>query len=397
MSTPVPRRSPGLLLAGTVALLLVTMIASFTPTPLFPTYQDRWGLTEAQVSLVFAGYPAGVVVVLLGLGGLSDRIGRRPTLLLGAAVLVAAMLVLTSAGSLAPLLAGRLLQGLGAGLITGAAAAALMDLHPGGPDSGSFVNTLAISLGAALGPVVAGTLADASSRPLAVPYLAVVLLMLVPVALLLLRRGQSAPAPGRGRIVQPARVARRIWLPFSVAAGGVVVTNTCMSLYGAFGPLVAHAVGWTSEAAAGRLVSLCLGAVAVAQVAGRRLEPLPAVRVGAVMAALGWGLTAYGASAGLPWPVLVGTALLGSGAGLCLLGGASLIGRIAAPERRAETYSAFLVVAFGTLGGAALLAGPVLGHLSLTVVLLGATTLTAAVAVQVSATALALARRAAAA
>lgn len=392
MRSAVPRRPEGTLIAGAVALLLVTMIASFTPTPLFPTYQDQWGLTEAQVSLVFAGYPVGVVVVVLGLGGLSDRIGRRPTLLLGAVVLVAAMLVLTIAGSLLPLLAGRLLQGLGAGLITGAAAAALMDSHPGGPDSGSFVNTLTISLGAALGPVVAGTLADASSRPLAVPYLAVVALLLVPVALLARRGPAARPSPG-GRLIRPVRVARGIWLPFSIAAGGIVITNTCMSLYGAFGPLVAHSVGWTSEAAAGRLVSLCLGAVAVAQVAGRRVEPLPAVRIGAAAATLGWGLTAYGASGGLSWAVLLGTALLGGGAGLCLLGAASLIGRIAAPERRAETYSAFLVVGFGTLGGAALVAGPLLGSLGLTTVLLGATALSALVAAQVTATALALARR----
>ncbi len=368
------------LLAGAGALLGLSMVASFTPTPLYATYQADWGLGDPQISLAFAGYPAGVLVVLLGLGGLSDRIGRRPTLLAGAAMLVVAMLVLAGAGALAVLVLGRFLQGCAAGLITGAAAAALVERHPGGADRGSVLNTGMISLGAALGPALAGTLAAASRAPLVVPYLVVAALVALPVLLLAPAGRLPEIRRSTGRLVQPIRVPPGRWAAFSVAAGAVMVTNLCMSLYGAFGPQVAAAVGWTSEAAAGRLVSLALGAVAVAQLAGRFLPHLRAARLGAVLASLGWALAALGTSRSSAVAALAGTVLIGLGGGLGLLGGAALVGRISPPQRRAETYSAFLVVGFGTLGAAALVAGPLLDRLSLPAVLLGTAGVTAVIA-----------------
>nr|PZN65000.1 MAG: hypothetical protein DIU58_08065 [Sphaerobacter thermophilus] len=367
------------LLVGTGVLLVIAMTASFTPTPLYATYQAEWSISDNQVALAFAGYPVGVVAVLIGLGGLSDRLGRRRTLLLGAAVLVVALLVMGFAGNLATLIGGRIVQGAGAGLVISSAAAALMESHPGGPDRGSFVNTFCVSLGIAIGPVVAGSLASLSDSPLRIPYLVIaagLVLGLTPLALARTDRALSGPV----RIVQAVRVPRRLWRPFAVAAGAVLTTNMCMGMFGAFGPHITHHLGWTTEAASGRLVSLMLGAVMVAQLGGRRASRSGAMALGVVFAVAGWSATTVGVSARIPVAVVLGSAVLGAGAGLCLLGSAALIGAISPPGQRAELYSAYLLVAFTVLAGTAVGAGPILTRTSLPAVLTATTALSLLVA-----------------
>ena len=140
----------------------------------------------------------------------------------------------------------------------------------------------------------------------------------------------------------------------AVAAGAVLTTNMCMGMFGAFGPHITHHLGWTTEAASGRLVSLMLGAVMVAQLGGRRASRSGAMALGVVFAVAGWSATTVGVSARIPVAVVLGSAVLGAGAGLCLLGSAALIGAISPPGQRAELYSAYLLVAFTVLAGTAL-------------------------------------------
>ena len=361
------------ILVSASALVFVAMLASFTPTPLYPAYQELWHLADSDISLVFAGYPLGVVVVLLTLGGLSDRIGRRSTMLLGLATLALALLILGFATSFPMLVAGRFVHGFASGLITSAAAAALMESHPAGADAGSRLNMLFIGLGVAIGPFLAGSVAEYLPRPRLTPYLMVAVLLIVPLVSLSRARISSDRGARTGRLVSTIHVPRTIWRPFGVAAAAVMVTNLCMGMFGAFGPLIAYRLGWTSEAATGRLVSLVLISLAAAQVGGRRLSPQLAMTLGVAMAVLGWGSVALGVNLLLQIPVVTGAAVLGVGAGLALLGGATLVGRIAPAGRRAEIYAAWLVVAFSTLGATAMVAGPLLAAFALPTVLLVAT------------------------
>ena len=59
------------------------------PTPLYHLYQERFGLTQAMVTVIFAAYVLSLLLALLTTGALSDHVGRRPTVL-GALMLGAA-------------------------------------------------------------------------------------------------------------------------------------------------------------------------------------------------------------------------------------------------------------------------------------------------------------------
>jgi MFS family permease len=373
---------PWPLLFGTAALLFVVMVMSFTPTPLYPLYQQLWGISDGYIGLAFSAYPIGVVITLILLGGLSDRFGRRDTLLIATLLIAVALITMMFAGSYPLLLLGRFLQGIGAALAAGAGAATLMESHPGGLSRGALVNTLSVAGGSAVGPIMAGALADATPYPLVAPYLMVIIILIIP-GVLLTKSKDVIPRKRDASLVRPIRLPRSIWLTFSIAAATVLGTNLCMGIYGSFGSNLAGTVGWTSEAYVGLLVSLVLLMLAVVQIFGRNLRPAVSMTAGLSSVCLGWTavMTAsLTAAAGL---MVIGSMVVGAGAGLCLMGSAAYVGVISPDHRRAEIYSAYLVVAFSALGVTALSAGPIIGFASISTVVLGAGVLSAVLALYV--------------
>ena len=365
---------PWPLIIGTSTLLLAVMVASFTPTPLYPLYQQQWGLTDSDIGLAFTAYPVGVVLTLVFLGGLSDRFGRRKALILGMAVLAFALIALALASNYPLLVLGRFIQGVGAAMITGAAAATLMESHPKGIARGSQVNTLSLAGGSAFGPLLAGILASISVVPLVAPYMAIALFLLLPLILLIKSRDVLPKARG-ARLIRPIRLPRHIWAAFSVAGATILGTNVCMGIYGSFGSTIAATVGWDSEFLGGLLVSLVLVMMAVVQLFIRNLSTKSAMNVGIGSCAAGWGLVSVAATTPFVPLMIFGSMVVGGGAGMCLMGSASLVGIISPVDRRAEVYSAYLTVAFIALGVTALIAGPIIGILSITAVLISASVL----------------------
>ncbi|MCF2437185.1 hypothetical protein LV779_36475 [Streptomyces thinghirensis] len=61
-----------------VSILAALLAASSAPTPLYPLYQDQWGLSALAVTVVFSAYALALLLALLTTGALSDHLGRRP-------------------------------------------------------------------------------------------------------------------------------------------------------------------------------------------------------------------------------------------------------------------------------------------------------------------------------
>jgi MFS family permease len=360
---------PWPLLLGASSLLFLMMVASYAPTPLYPLYQEQWGLTDSQIGLAFSVYAASVVVILLFLGGMSDRYGRRNTLLIATLTLGAALIILACATTFPLLLLGRFIQGISAALATGAAAATLMESHPGGLARGALLNTFSVAIGAAVGPIMAGSFAAGSSYPLVVPYLIIAAFVPVPL-LFLIRATDSAPKQRAARLLQAIRVPRHIWAPFSVAAAALIGTNLCIAIYGSFGSNIAASVGWTTEVLSGLLVSIVLVMFAVVQPFSRNVPPKISMFAGIVLSVIGWAMTSVAAMAAISPLMLIGAITTGGGAGLCLMGAAALVGMISPLGRSAEIYSAFLLIAYITIVVAALIAGPLIGLISISAVLI---------------------------
>ncbi len=222
-----------------------------------------------------------------------------------------------------------------------------------------------------LGHYFAGLLAGATVIPLVAPYLVILLLLPVPLIMLLKSR-DVVPKTRDARLIRPIRLPRHIWAAFSVAGASVLGTNICMGIYGSFGSSIAASVGWNSEVLRGLLVSLVLVMLAAVQPFSRNLRTKVSMYAGIGSCAAGWALVTIAATTSFVPLMVFGSMVVGGGAGLCLMGSAALIGIISPIDRRAEVYSSYLAVAFTAIGVTALIAGPLIGLVSITAVLISA-------------------------
>jgi MFS family permease len=95
-----------------------------------PTFVHVVGIE--RVAPFFLSYSLAAIAVRIVLGGLSDRVGRRPVLFPAMAVLAFAILVLGSVGSVAGLIAVGLCFGAGQGMVYPTANALMVDLSHAG-------------------------------------------------------------------------------------------------------------------------------------------------------------------------------------------------------------------------------------------------------------------------
>lgn len=128
--------------------------------PLFVTEVLRQ--QEALAGVALSVFAAGNVVVLMVAGRIADTIGRRPPMIAGLLVAAAGTMWLGFTSGVPAFLAASLVSGLGTGMLTPPQGAAVADVigvqGKGGPVLAAF--QMAADIGAILGPLVAGVLAD---------------------------------------------------------------------------------------------------------------------------------------------------------------------------------------------------------------------------------------------
>ena len=205
-----PRVGQRLAVVTVAYAFVVTMVATTVPSPLYGLYRQQFGFSELMVTVIFAIYGFGVVAALLLFGRLSDEIGRRTVLLGGLLLAAAGMTAFLFAEGVPLLLVGRFLSGLAAGLLSGAATAALIDLTPPARRArATLVSTIAQMGGLGVGPLLAGVVATWIAAPLRTPFW-IVLVLLVVAILGVWALPDSDHTPRRLRLrPQPSRCLRR--------------------------------------------------------------------------------------------------------------------------------------------------------------------------------------------
>ncbi|MBL7489579.1 MFS transporter [Frankia sp. AgB1.9] len=344
----------GAALAAAAYAFVVTMAGTTLPTPLYPHYRAEFGFSQLVVTVIFATYAVGVIAALLLFGRLSDRIGRRATLLPGLAVSAASAVVFLLAGGLPALLVGRLLSGLSAGMFTGTATAAIVDLaRPGRAGRAALLATVANMGGLGCGPVIAGLVAQFGPDPLRWTFV-VDLALLVPAALAVLLlpetvspAARAANRAGGGRLVSRPRVpdAARVVFVRAALAGfaGFAVLGMFTAVSPAFLGQVLHQ---HDPLVTGLVVAAVFAASAAGQALARRTGPAAGLWLGC--GTLLAGLVAVALAlvfASLPLLVVAGV-VTGAGQGLSFAAGLGALLAAAPPAARGETSSAFFVVAY---------------------------------------------------
>ena len=342
--------APSAFYFGLVAFsFFVIITGGGLPTPLYVVYQKLWGFSPAVLTIVFAAYAAGLLVVLVVFRRLSDRLGRKRVLTAGVLVALASTLVFLDAQNVTWLIAGRILSGASVGLTASTASAALTEFEPSGnrERAARWIAVLT-ALGVGVGPFYAGVLIEYAPDPLTLSFwVLLALLVAALVAVLLIRekpRAHPKPSPTSGGLFQIPRAIRPVFVLSALAA------FIGFSLAGMFSGLTPSFLGEdlriTNHAIGGAVVLLMFGSAAAAQELALLRRRQAILRLGGILVPIGLAAIASAVWTGFALPFFVGTVLCGGGFGLCLMGGLGLLNQVAPPQQRGEVLSAFYVAAY---------------------------------------------------
>jgi MFS family permease len=344
------------LVASVIAL---SLISSGTPSPLYETYRELWGFSPAILTLVYATYAFGVLASLLLAGSVSDRVGRRPVLLVSLGVLMGTTVIFMAAGSLGWLFVARGIQGVATGLAIGAASAALLDLHPRhDPASAGLTNGVVSAGGMGIGVLMSAALVELAPAPRVLPYVAVLILFAIAFAGAL-----RMPEPVQDRrplSLTPQRpsVPPEVRRTFFLSALGVLSSWGIGGLFLSLGPQLSATLFHTdNHLVAGVGVFVLAGSGAAAQLLFGRTPPWLGASAGSVALAVGLLLIVTSAAEDSPALFLTGGVIGGAGFGVAFLGALRTLSAAIPPQHRAEVMSALYVVAYAALSLPAIAAG----------------------------------------
>jgi MFS family permease len=332
-----------------VALALsVTMLGTTLPTPLYVIYQQQLGFSTMVMTLLFAAYAAGVLFTLVVVGHASDELGRRRVLLPGLACAALSTVAFLLAHDLPMLFAARILSGFSAGIFTGTATATLIDLSPGkrGPQP-TLVATAFNMGGLAIGPLLAGALAQFAPLPLRLPFW-VVLGLIVVAAAAVWTIPETVPAGKRTgfhfRLPEVPAPVRPAFVPAATAGfAGFAV----LGLFAAVAPsFLGQLLGEPSHLLSGAVVFAVFGASALGQVTlSGRIGPR-ALHVGCALLIVGMGLLAASLAAGSLALLVAAAIVAGLGQGLSFHAGLDAVNAKAPADLRGTVASSFFIVMY---------------------------------------------------
>ncbi|MEU8972146.1 MFS transporter [Streptomyces monashensis] len=365
LSRTTNRAAPFVLNASVLAALLA---ASSAPTPLFPRYQDAWGLSALTITVVFSAYSLALLLALLTTGALSDHLGRRPVLAGALLVEAASMVLLASADGAGALIAARVLQGAATGTATSAAGAALLDLEdPRRPGRSTLTNSIAPVAGMAAGVLASTLLVRFAPAPTVTVYVVLAVLFAAQAAAVTFTAETARPHAGALRSLRPELAvpppARRALLTVGT---GVVAVWALGGFYSSLGPALVHLVAPGAPQTAGGLVFFTLTAAAALTVwTLRRTAPQVAATGGSLAVVPATALTLSGLhGAGLP-AVYGGAALAGIAFGAVSQGALRMTLASLDARDRASTLAAYYVLSYLAMSLPAIAAGAATQHYGL--------------------------------
>lgn len=151
-------------------IVFIDLVGFGVVIPLLPYYALRFDASPFAVTMMMACYSLAQFLSSPILGRWSDRIGRKPVLLVSLACSIAGYVWLALAPALWMLFAARLLAGAGAGNIA-AAQAYITDLTaPENRAKGMGMIGAAFGLGFTLGPAIGGLLAGSHPTAASLSY-----------------------------------------------------------------------------------------------------------------------------------------------------------------------------------------------------------------------------------
>lgn len=331
------------LFPGLMAVLLATGWAANHFAGLIPAIGGHQHLATSTLDAIFGIYAVGLLPGLLFGGRASDVMGRQSVAWAGSVTTLAGTIAMVLSQQTGALLVGRLVVGVGVGLVISSCTAWASDLK--GP-AGAAVAGAVLTAGFAVGPFASGVIASGGASGVWVSFLIAAVLVLVSTAVTAAaarRTALSAPSTG----AEPERSAGQgSWRALSWALPLAPWVFASATLAFVTIPTRMH-TGLAAPVAAGTAALIANGLSGIIQLIARAGRWGPqAGTVGVLLAALG-----YAATAVLPQPIPLGVGVLllvvlGCGSGLLLREGLIDLEAAAPQHLRGELTGVFYTVSY---------------------------------------------------
>ncbi len=229
------RNRPLILIALSLAAFIISVDVTIVNVAL-PTLVRRLGASTTELQWVVDAYSLVFAALVLAAGSLSDRQGRKGTLLFGLGVFAVGSLMGASVGTAAELIAARAVMGLGAALMFPSTLSLLVNVFTERRERAKAIGLWGATtgIGIATGPIVGGWLLERywwGSIFLLMTFIALAVAALVSWAVPTSRDPRTPPIDWRG-------------LGLSTAGMGVLV----------LGVIQAPGWGWSSAAALSTII-----------------------------------------------------------------------------------------------------------------------------------------------
>lgn len=310
--------------------------------PMLLVYREQRGLSQQLVTGIFAAYVGGLVPALLAAAWVSQRTGKRPLVRISSVLmLLGSVLLLLGADSPGLLFAGRIASGIGVGFVMAPGTAWVKELSAGLPlGTGARRSTVALTAGFAIGPMVAGVVAQWLPAPLHLTYAVHLIAQAVAAAIVwnvpeLDTSDQSTPtvAAAAGHLMHG-------WFWKLIVPSAPWVFGAATVAFAVTPALVGPVPGLPRVAAAGLTAGLTLLTSVMVQPSVRRYahhDPGRTPPLG--MAVLTLGMVIATAAALFPHPLwlLPAAVVLGAAHGLLMVGSITIVEHHTPPHLMAPT------------------------------------------------------------
>lgn len=180
-------------------IVLVDLLGLTVIIPLLPLYAASFGADPVTIGLMGSAYPVMQLLAAPVLGGLSDRFGRKPVLIISQIGTFFGFIVLGFATALPIVFLSRVIDGISGGNIVTAQAAMTDSTTERTRTQGLGLIGAAFGLGFTLGPAIAGIALAVSGNDYRVPAFIAAGFSLLSILLTIFWFKETLPAEKRGQ------------------------------------------------------------------------------------------------------------------------------------------------------------------------------------------------------
>lgn len=334
--------------------MVATLLGTALISPLYPLYQDQWGLGASDISNIYVIYMMGALFGLVFLGRLGDRMGFRATLLLSLTLSLVGSVVCMLAQEMTVLSIGRVLVGISGTLATSSGVAGLNILAPEHKKPHvALKGSLMVASGFGLGPILGGVFGQWLPMPLVAVHVPVIALVLIGFYLVLPVEPRLTLADIRSRLDFGDFLPKLSWpkgadgVTFALATILPFITFGVFGLYVSMAPsIVRNVLGLGGPIVSGGGIALILIGSCLTQIALKKRHYFKVALAG--LALLGISNAILMINLGLGSAVLfgIGVVIAAIGHGSSMFAGAQVVNAVSDNTNRASYTASYWAVGY---------------------------------------------------